>query len=119
MYLSVHHPMPSRSKCETAHCIIYSSSIYVFECTTITLAMALAGWSWLSSTLASALQIPEIEPAEAAAWKAGLQLNQLEQHYIALYNGFTVGVINIRGSPSWTRDMRMAKWMADTPAVAD
>ena len=43
--------------------------------------MALAGWSWLSSAPASALHIPEIEPAEAAAWRAGLQLSQLEQHY--------------------------------------
>src|SRR3981189_1692610 len=44
---------------------------------------------------------------------------------IALYNGFAAGVINVRGSPSWTRDMRMAKWteaeedLADPPAIAD
>src|SRR3981189_1199710 len=61
--------------------------------------------------------------------EAYLGLQRGEQP-IALYNGFAAGVINVRGSPTWTRDMRMAKWTeaeedladedrAEAPAVAD
>src|SRR3979490_1702734 len=85
MYLSVPRAVSQQMRDGTLYNLFKfnTSLIYVFECTTISLAMALAGWSWLSSAPASALQIPEIEPAEAAAWRAGLQLSQLEQHYPA------------------------------------
>ena len=50
--------------------------------------------------------------------EAYLGLQRGEQP-IALYNGFAAGVINVRGSQSWTRDMRMAKWTEAKEDLAD